>query len=145
MVREELEKVWEKHTTAEFLKRDLEATMATMVDEPYIKIIPINVGGSGKDGVRAFYSDVMIPSIPDDLQARIINRIIGDRHLVDEIYFTFTHNKQMDWFLPGIPSTNKRIELEHVVVVEFRGDKIAGERVYWDHATVLRQVGLLKD
>jgi hypothetical protein len=30
-----------------------------------------------------------------------------------------------------------------VVVVEFRGDRIAHERIYWDHATVLRQVGLL--
>jgi hypothetical protein len=30
-----------------------------------------------------------------------------------------------------------------VAVVYFRGDKICGERIYWDHAKVLRQAGLL--
>lgn len=69
---------------------------------------------------------------------------IGERHVVDEIRFTFNHNKQMDWILPGMPPTNRRIELGHVVVVGFRGDKIAAERLYWDQATVLRQAGLLK-
>jgi hypothetical protein len=33
--------------------------------------------------------------------------------------------------------------MDIVVVVQFRGDKLACERIYWDHATVLRQVGLL--
>jgi carboxymethylenebutenolidase len=33
--------------------------------------------------------------------------------------------------------------MDIVVVVQFRGDKLATERIYWDHAAVLRQVGLL--
>jgi carboxymethylenebutenolidase len=44
---------------------------------------------------------------------------------------------------PGIPPTGKKIALDLVVVVQFRGDKLACERIYWDHAAVLRQVGLL--
>ncbi len=63
MTRQELEKVWEEHTTAEFVKKDLEATMATMSDDPYIKIIPVNIDRRGKEEVRAFYRDVLIPSI----------------------------------------------------------------------------------
>jgi carboxymethylenebutenolidase len=39
--------------------------------------------------------------------------------------------------------THKKIALDLVVVVQFRGDKLVCERIYWDHATVLRQVGLL--
>jgi hypothetical protein len=31
-----------------------------------------------------------------------------------------------------------------VIFVEFRDGKMAAERIYWDHAAVLRQVGLLK-
>ena len=34
-------------------------------------------------------------------------------------------------------------EIDIVVVVQFRGNKLASERIYWDHAAVLRQVGLL--
>jgi carboxymethylenebutenolidase len=51
----------------------------------------------------------------------------------------------MDWLLPGVEPTGRRVAMDIVVVVQFRGDKIATERIYWDHAAVLRQVGLLKE
>ncbi len=141
---QELVRVWEEHTRREFVEKDVEATLATMTEDTSVWIIPINAGGRGKDGVRAFYRDVLTPSVPDDMQVVLLNRVVGERDVVDEIRFTFIHNKQMDWILPKVPPTNRRIELDHVVVVEFRGDKIAAERVYWDQATVLRQAGLLK-
>ena len=145
MTPQELEKLWQEHTTAEFLKRDVEATVATMTDDAYIYIVPLNLNARGKDAVRAFYRDVLIPSVPDDLQSTIVNRVISERYLVDEVSFTLTHGNRMDWLLPNVPPTFKKIELDHVVVVEFRGNKIVGERVYWDQATVLKQAGLLKD
>jgi carboxymethylenebutenolidase len=74
-----------------------------------------------------------------------VNRIVGDSQLADELHLTFTHSKQMDWFLPNVPPTNKKVDIDLVVVVQFRGDKLSCERIYWDQATVLRQVGLLKD
>jgi carboxymethylenebutenolidase len=49
----------------------------------------------------------------------------------------------MDWLLPGIAPTGKHVELPFVVVVQFEGDKVAHEHVYWDQASVLVQVGLL--
>ena len=145
MTPQELEMLWQEHTTSEFMKRDVEATVATMTDDAYINIVPLNLNARGKDAVRAFYRDVLIPSVPDDLRATIVNRVIGERYLVDEVSFTLTHSKRMDWLLPNVPPTFKKIELDHVVVVEFRGNKTVGERVYWDQASVLRQAGLLKD
>ena len=142
---ETLGKVWEEHVRREFVERDVEATLATMTDDASVTIVPLNVGGRGKAAVRTFYRDVLIPSIPNDIQTTPISRVIGDGYVVDELRFTFTHSKRMDWILPKVPPTHRRVELDHVVVVEFRGDKIAAERVYWDQATVLRQVGLLKE
>ncbi len=49
----------------------------------------------------------------------------------------------MDWMLPGVPPTGKRVEIPIVVVVGFRDGKIASEHIYWDQASVLVQVGLL--
>ncbi len=49
----------------------------------------------------------------------------------------------MDWMLPGIPPTGKRVEVAVVVVVQFDGDKLAHEHLYWDQASVLVQLGLL--
>ncbi|HEV8721274.1 MAG TPA: hypothetical protein VGW77_11625 [Candidatus Binatia bacterium] len=72
-----------------------------------------------------------------------VNRVVGSGQLVDELHVTFTHNKPMNWFLPNVSPTNKRVEIDIVVVAQFRGDKLACERIYWDQATVLRQVGLL--
>jgi carboxymethylenebutenolidase len=50
----------------------------------------------------------------------------------------------MDWMLPGIPPTGKRVEIPMVVVVQFDGDKMAHEHLYWDQASVLVQLGLLQ-
>ncbi len=142
MTRQELE-LWADHIAGEFVTKDVEATLATMVNDAYVNHIPVNTGGRGKDELRVFYRDIFIPSWPDDLQMAPVNSVIGDEQLVDELHLTFTHSKQMDWFLPNVPPTNKRVDIDLVVVVQFRGDKLACERIYWDQATVLRQVGLL--
>jgi carboxymethylenebutenolidase len=62
---------------------------------------------------------------------------------VDELQVTFTHTNPMGWLLPGVPPTGRRIEMDVAIIVAFEDGRIAGERIYWDHATVLRQVGLL--
>lgn len=144
MTRHNLEQLWADHLAGEFVSKDVEATLATMVADACVNHVPVNTGGRGKDELRAFYRDDFIPSWPDDLQMTPVNRVVGDSQLVDELHLSFTHSRRMEWFLPGAPPTNKRVEIDLVVVVQFRGDKLACERIYWDQATVLRQVGLLQ-
>ena len=141
MSRQQLEQLWAEHIAGEFVTKDVEATLATMVDDAYVNHMPVNTGGRGKEALRKFYRDNFIPSWPDDLVMTPVNRVVGDSQLVDELHLAFTHSKRMDWFLPSVPPTNRRVEIDLVVVVQFRGDKLACERIYWDHATVLRQVG----
>jgi carboxymethylenebutenolidase len=50
----------------------------------------------------------------------------------------------MERFLPGVPPTGKTIEFDLVIIVEFRDGKMAAERIYWDQATVLRQIDRLE-
>jgi carboxymethylenebutenolidase len=145
MAPNELEKLWDDHLAGEFLTKDVEATLATMVDDAVVDHIPVHSGGRGKDALRVFYRDIFIPSWPDDLKQIPVNRVVGDCQLVDEIRTTFTHDRPMEWFLPNVPPTHRVVDIDIIVVVQFRGDKIAGERIYWDQATVLRQVGLLKN
>jgi carboxymethylenebutenolidase len=57
--------------------------------------------------------------------------------------FSFTHTISMDWMLPGIPPTGRRVEVALVVIVGFREGKLAHEHIYWDQASVLVQLGLL--
>ena len=72
-----------------------------------------------------------------------ISRTIGHDQLVDEMVFTFTHTIGMDWMLPSIPPTGKRVEVALVAIVRFREGKLAHEHIYWDQASVLVQLGLL--
>ena len=141
---QELERLWAEHLEGEFQSKDVEATLATMVDDAYVNHMPVNTGGRGKDALRAFYRDEFIPSWPDDLEMTPVNRVVGQGQLVDELHLTFTHSKPMPWFLPNVPPTQKKISIDVVVVVQFRGDKLACERIYWDHAAVLRQADLLQ-
>jgi carboxymethylenebutenolidase len=143
MMYQGLERIWDEHLAAEFDIKDVEAALATMVDDAEVDHVPVHSGGRGKDELRPFYRDVFIPSWPDDLRVTRISRIVGDGQLVEELRHQFTHTKPMEWFLPGVPPTNRPIDVVVVVVVQFRGDKIARERIYWDHATVLRQAGVL--
>lgn len=140
---QQLAHLWAEHLKGEFETKDVEATLATMVEDAYVNHMPVNTGGRGKDALRVFYRDDFIPSWPEDLHMMPVNRVVGEGQLVDELHLTFTHSKQMNWFLPDIPPTNKKIAVDIVVVVQFRGDKLAIERIYWDHAAVLRQAGLL--
>jgi carboxymethylenebutenolidase len=143
MTAQEMEKLWAKHIKHEFETKDAEATLATMVDDASVDHVPVHTGGKGKEQLRAFYRDVFIGSWPDDLNMTMTNRVVGQDQLVEELRLQFTHSRRMEWFLPGVPPTNRKIDIDFVVVVQFRDNKLACERIYWDQATVLRQVGLL--
>lgn len=74
---------------------------------------------------------------------RLVSRTTGVDRIVDELYIQFKHTVEMPWILPGILPTNQKVEIVVVSIVGMRGGKIWHERVYWDQASVLFQVGLL--
>ncbi len=139
----DLEAIWEAHCRHEFETRDLEATMATMVAEPYVNHIPTMTGGVGQRELRRFYANHFIGNNPDDTRLVPVSRTIGADTVVDEMIFCFTHTREVDWMLPGVAPTGKTVEVPLVAIVHFVGDKVAHEHIYWDQASVLVQIGLL--
>ena len=141
----DLSRLWEEHTNHEFATRDVESTLATMVEDAYVNHIPVMTGGSGKAALREFYSRHFIPCMPPDTTLTPVSRTVGEDQLVDEMIFSFTHTQEMPWMLPGIAPTNARVEVPLVAIVRFRDGKLAHEHIYWDQASVLKQIGLLRD
>jgi carboxymethylenebutenolidase len=137
--------LWQQHTDHEFVTRDTEATLATMVEDAYVNHIPVLTGGRGKDALRAFYSNDFIPKMPPDTALIPISRTVGEDQLVDEMIFSFTHTQEMPWMLPGVAPTNRTVKIPLVAIVKFRDGKLAHEHIYWDQASVLKQIGLLTD
>lgn len=74
-----------------------------------------------------------------------VSRTVGDNQLVDEMIVSFTHSQPMPWMLPGIAPTNRYVRVPLVAIVRFRNDKLSHEHIYWDQASVLKQIGLLTD
>jgi carboxymethylenebutenolidase len=142
-VRELMGQLWEEHVRHEFATHDTEETLATMTEDAYVNHIPVLTGGVGRDALREFYSRRFIPQMPPDTEMIPISRTIGDDQLVDEMVFKFTHSIRMDWMLPGVAPTGKRVEVPLVAIVRFREGKLAHEHIYWDQARVLVQLGLL--
>src|SRR6266513_3062197 len=141
--QETLLQLWEEHVQHEFSTRNTEDTLATMVEDAYVNHIPVLTGGVGRDELREFYSKRLIPQMPPDTEMTPVSRTIGEDQLVDEMIFKFTHTISMDWMLPGIPPTGKRVEVPLVAIVRFTDGKLAHEHIYWDQASVLVQIGLL--
>jgi carboxymethylenebutenolidase len=136
-------RVWEEHIKQEFETRNAEETLKTMVEDAYVNHIPVMTGGVGRAALREFYSQYFIPQMPPDTEMTPISRTVGTDRLVDEMVVKFTHTIAMDWMLPGVAPTGKRVEVPLVVVVHFRDGKLAHEHIYWDQASVLVQIGLL--
>ena len=135
--------VFDAHVQAEFVDLDVDAAMATMTATPYLTHIAPLTGGYGHDDLRAFYREHFIGKWPADTVTEAVSRTIGETRLVDELVVRFTHDVEMDFILPGVAPTGRVVEMAIAVIVDFEDGKIAAERIYWDQASVLVQIGLL--
>ena len=118
--------------------------MATMTDDPHLINLPTEIGGMGRDGVLSFYRDHLVGKFfPPDVKMTSISTTVGTERIVDEGVVSFTHTTMIDWMLPGVAPTGKRVELAVVVVAGISEGKISYEHIYWDQASVLVQIGLL--
>jgi carboxymethylenebutenolidase len=135
--------LWEAHCRYEFETHNVDDTMATMVDAPYVNNVPTMTGGVGHDEVKRFYKYHFIGANPADTELIPVSRTVGADQIVDELIFTFTHTNEVDWKLPGVAPTGRRVEIPLVAIVGFKDGKVAHEHIYWDQASVLVQIGKL--
>jgi carboxymethylenebutenolidase len=138
-----LSNAWDQHLASEFTAMSADQALATMTADPYVNVVPLMIGARGRSELRDFYANHFLSQIPPDMEMVTVSRTIGQGRVVDEIVATFTHSVQLDWLLPGVPPTGKRVEMPFIVLVQFEGDKVAHEHLYWDQASILVQVGLL--
>jgi carboxymethylenebutenolidase len=135
--------IFDAHVRAEFVERDIEATIATLTESPYVTHVPVLTGGFGREEVRRFYGRHFIGRWPADTRIQPVSRTVGQGRVIDELILSFSHDVEMPALLPGVPSSGREVELPFVVIMGIEGGKVAYEHIYWDHASLLVQVGLL--
>jgi carboxymethylenebutenolidase len=143
----DLSALFDEHVAREFVAKDVAATMATMAAEPFVNHVPTMMGGVSAAGVADFYGKYFIGHWPADTTITPVCRTVGTDRVVDEMVMSFTHDIPMPTFLPGVAPTGRAVLLPVVVVMGFEADsrKVAYERIYWDQASLLVQVGLLDE
>lgn len=124
---------------------------------PHVTYFPTLTGGVGAQELERFYREYFSPAPTNNsssssseqttpaspVRLTLISRTIGADRVVDELHVRFKHTQPMPWILPGVPPTNKRVEVLVVSIVTVRGGRLYSEHVYWDQASVLVQIGLL--
>ncbi|KAK7962016.1 uncharacterized protein PG986_002841 [Apiospora aurea] len=130
----DLEKIWDEHTYWEFEARDVEQTMATMVEEPY-----------GREKLTEFYTNHFVFANPPDTELELVSRTVGIDRVIDEFVTKMTHDRVVDWLVPGVPPTGKYLQVPFTSVVNIRGDRLYHEHISWDQGTLLRQLSLLPE
>ena len=135
--------LFDEHVGAEFALKDVDATMRTMVQDPYVWHVPALTGAKGGDAVRHFYSTQFVGQTPADAVLQPIARTISTGRVIDEFVLEFTHDREVPFMLPGVAPTGRSVRIPTVVVMGFSDGKVAYEHIYWDQASVLAQIGLL--
>lgn len=132
-----------EHIHHEFETRDVDATMATMIDQPYVNHVPTLAGGVGHDLLKRFYKYHFVDQNTGVRDRTPISYTMGPNQVVLETYTKFAHDSVIDRYFPGIEPTGKTIEIVTVIIVKFRGDKVCHEHLYWDQGSALKQIGVL--
>ena len=140
----DLSQLWEEHVAQEYAFLDAAATVDTMVEDAYVNHVPNLTGGCGRKDLFNFYRHHFTNCHPGQFRIEPISRTVGADRIVDEAIFCFTHDREIDYLLPGVAPTGKYVELPFVAVVEFRGSKLCHEHLYYDNATLLKQLGLVE-
>ena len=110
---------------------------------PTVTYTPTLTGGIGINSLRRFYEQHFLRTLPPSMRLRLISRTVGVDRIVDELHASFEHTHEIPWMLPGVPPTNRKVEIILVSIVSMKAGKLSSEHVYWDQASVLVQVGLL--
>ena len=94
----------------------------------------------GPNGVRSFYEQLMA-ALPD-VQIEVQKRYVTEDAVVMEVMIRGTHLGT--W--RGLPATGRRVEIPLCGIYTFDAqDRLAGERIYYDRGTVLRQLGVFHE
>ncbi|MBV8215911.1 MAG: ester cyclase, partial [Verrucomicrobia bacterium] len=127
----------------EFQDKDASTSCNTMVANPYVNHVPVLTGGVGRRQLENYYRRYFISGQPPDVEIVPISRTVGQERIVDEFVYRCTHSIPMEWLLPGVPPTGRRLEIPTVAIVSFEDGKMKSEHLYWDQASALVQLGLL--
>ena len=134
-IRQSREALVREHMESEN-DHDFETTIGTF-GHPRYEIVPTGDVFDGEEEVRRYFADSRT-AFPDQR-----NELIALHHADDGVIVEFELRGTHEGPLRGIAPTGKRFSCRMAAFFLFEGEQLACERVYFDAATMLSQLGLI--
>ncbi|SRR6266511_2336697 len=136
-LRRKRESIVKEHMDSEN-RHEFDATMATF-DHPRYELVATNDVYDGPEEVQRYFDETR-RAFPDQR-----NELLALHHSDDAVMVEAVIRGTHKGPLRGLPPTGRRFELPILAVFVFEEDRLMCERVYFDQATVLRQLGVARD
>jgi steroid delta-isomerase-like uncharacterized protein len=133
--RDEMLSLFEAHREAE-AARDLDAILATFVDDCFLETVPLGLRAEGKEAARVAYEGFFtaFPDLSPDDQGMAFG------HDVIVVWGALRGTSGGDWL--GIPPGGGSFVVPFANVAPFEDGRLAGESIYFDLATLCDQAGI---
>ncbi len=119
---------------------DLDGLMSTFGAAGFYDDEPWSEHHAGLPAVRGYYTDLLRAA--PDFHIEVRRQHAADEAVLLEVRLSGTHTGA--W--RGLPGTGRRFDFPLCAVFTFdEEDRLAGERIYYDRITVLRQIGVLSE
>jgi steroid delta-isomerase-like uncharacterized protein len=136
MDRDEMLRLFEAHREAE-AARDIDAILATFVDDCFLETVPLGLRSEGREQVKLAYERQFFTSFPD-LSPDDEGMAMGED--VVAVWGTLRGTSRGEWL--GVPPGGGSFAVPFANVVPFKDGLMAGERIYFDLATLCEQAGI---
>jgi steroid delta-isomerase-like uncharacterized protein len=134
-LREIRERTVREHMESEN-RHEFDVTMGTF-EHPRYEIVPTGEVHDGPDAVDRYFRETRA-AFPDQR-----NELIAMHHADDAVLVEFWLKGTHEGELRGIAPTHKAFTCRCLAIFEFEGEGLVCERVYFDTATILGQLGVL--
>jgi SnoaL-like polyketide cyclase len=134
--RDEMLRLFEAHREAE-AARDIDGILETFTTDCFLETVPLGLRSEGQDAVRAAYELQFFTSFPD-LAPEDEGIAFGDDVVV--VWGTLRGTSRGDWL--RVPPGGGAFAVPFANVVPFEQGLMAGERVYFDLASLCEQAGI---
>jgi steroid delta-isomerase-like uncharacterized protein len=136
-LRERRETLVREHMASENV-HDFDTTIETF-EHPRYELIATGEVYDGEDAVRGYYAESRT-AFPDQR-----NEVVALHHADDVVTVEFDLLGTHLGPLRGLPPTGRSFRCRMTALFVFDGERLIGERVYFDQSTILRQLGLAHD
>jgi steroid delta-isomerase-like uncharacterized protein len=138
MNRAEMARLFQVHREAES-RRDYDAVLDTFTEGCYLETVPLGLRSEGRAAARAAYVGYFT-AFPD-LAPNDEGAAFGDDVMVTWGHLVGTSGG--DWL--GVPATGRTFRVPFTNVTIFADERMAGESIYFDLATLCEQAAISLD